>query len=135
MISPVWLDLHQNRWDKVGQTTGEQAGQAESSHLSHLHKSAVGHGKPLPIKAVPPVPPKKHIAEDFREAFEERAAVREFDGGLDRIEAERAAEDDLLVTINVRGLGRAEVRIPKTRADALALLELVEQFTDKATLQ
>ena len=30
-----------------------------------------------------------------REAFDERAAIREFDGGFNRKEAERLAHDDL----------------------------------------
>ena len=34
-------------------------------------------------------------AHAAREAFEERAAIREFDGGFNRKEAERLAHDDL----------------------------------------
>ena len=126
------------RGDNWGQFAGGTHEQRNVSPVSPTCPHSGGQSKPLQtlaVPSVPNVPNRKHIAEDFREAFEERAAIREFDGGLDRVGAERAAEDDLLVTVNVRGLGRAEVRIPKTRADALAMLELIEQFTDKATLQ
>ena len=38
-----------------------------------------------------PLPERMHDAEALREAFEERAAIIEYDGGLSRSEAERAA--------------------------------------------
>lgn len=38
--------------------------------------------------------PIRHWPADLREAFEERAAIREFDGGFPREEAERKAEAD-----------------------------------------
>jgi hypothetical protein len=54
----------------------------------------VGRCKPsihAAVPLVPPVPPEKHRNEIDREAFEERAAIMEFDGGLSRAEAERLA--------------------------------------------
>lgn len=50
-----------------------------------------GHGKPCIYQVVPNVPAKKHMNEIDSEAFEERAAIMEFDGGLSRAEAERLA--------------------------------------------
>ncbi len=55
-----------------------------------------GHGKPCihaAVPVVPNVPAKKHMNEIDREAFEERAAIMEFDGGLSRAEAERLAAE------------------------------------------
>ena len=37
-----------------------------------------------------------------REAFEERAAIREFDGGFNRKEAERLAHDDLRARVGAK---------------------------------
>lgn len=37
------------------------------------------------------IPASKYESESFIEAFEERAAIMEFDGGLNRNDAERAA--------------------------------------------
>ena len=47
--------------------------------------------KPAPIKACTPVTPDTARIEADREAFEERAAIMEYDGGLTRAEAERLA--------------------------------------------
>lgn len=60
-----------------------------------------GHRKPCihaVVPAVPNVPTKKHRNEIDREAFEERAAIMEFDGGLSRAEAECRAAESLGVT-------------------------------------
>lgn len=57
-----------------------------------------GHGKPCihaAVPVVPNVPANKHMNEIDREAFEERAAIMEFDGGLSRAEAERLAAESL----------------------------------------
>lgn len=43
-------------------------------------------------------------SESLREAFEERAAIMEFDGGLSREEAEAAALDDLLGPVRAADL-------------------------------
>lgn len=90
------------RWDTVGQASTsmfeEQAERMEMSHLSHLDESTVGRCKPsihAVVPRVPPVPPKNHMNEIDREAFEERAAIMEFDGGLSRAEAERLAAESL----------------------------------------
>lgn len=91
-----------NAGDMVGQTpvplTEKQAGRAETSHLSHPGQNTVGRGKSsihAAVPSVPPVPPKKHMNKIDREAFEERAAIMEFDGGLSRAEAERLAAESL----------------------------------------
>jgi hypothetical protein len=39
--------------------------------------------------------PWEGVTGDLLEALEERAAIREYDGGLHRLEAERAAAEDL----------------------------------------
>jgi hypothetical protein len=44
----------------------------------------------------PGVPGAEELPEAWREFFEERAAIREFDGGLPRAEAEAAALADVL---------------------------------------
>ena len=57
-----------------------------------------GHGKPCihaAVPVVPNVPTNKHMNEIDREAFEERAAIMEFDGGLSRSEAERLTAESL----------------------------------------
>lgn len=57
-----------------------------------------GHGKPCihaVVPVVPNVPANKRMNEIDREAFEERAAIMEFDGGLSRAEAERLAAESL----------------------------------------
>ncbi len=47
------------------------------------------------VPNVPAVPTKKQLSESEGEAFEERAAIMEFDGGLSRDEAERLAAESL----------------------------------------
>ncbi len=88
-----------NTGDMVGQASapviGKQAERVETSHLSHPGQNKVGRCKPSIHAAVPPVPPTKHMNEIDREAFEERAAIMEFDGGLSRAEAERLAAASL----------------------------------------
>ena len=66
--------------------------------MSPIRPQPWGHGKPCihaVVPAVPNVPAKKHMNEIDREAFEERAAIMEFDGGLSRAEAERLAAESL----------------------------------------
>lgn len=94
------------RGDTVGQRhailSRAEAERLEMSHLSHHDKNKVGRGKPCihaAVPLVPPVPPKKHMNEIDREAFEERAAIMEFDGGLFRAEAERLAAESLGVEL------------------------------------
>lgn len=98
--------LSGNTGDTVGQmpvpTIERQAEKLEMSHLSHPGKNKVGRCKPsihAAVPLVPPVPPKKHMNEIDREAFEERAAIMEFDGGLSRAEAERLAAESLGVEL------------------------------------
>lgn len=79
-----------------------------------------GHGKPCihaVVPAVPNVPAKNHRNEIDREAFEERAAIREFGGGLPREEAEAIAwhEDDrrrCAHCLNIRPGGICKVAEP-----------------------
>lgn len=89
-----------NTGDAVGQAPApmieRQAGRLKTSHLSHPGQYKVGRCKPsihAAVPLVPPIPPKKHINEIDREAFEEQAAIMEFDGGLSRAEAERLAAE------------------------------------------
>lgn len=61
-----------------------------------------GHGTPCVhavVPAVPNVPTKKHMNEIDCEAFEERAAIMEFDGGVSRAEAEQLAAVSLGMTV------------------------------------
>lgn len=60
-----------------------------------------GHGKPsihAAVPVVPNVPTENHMNEIDREAFEERAAIMEFDGLLSRAEAERLTAASLRMT-------------------------------------
>lgn len=77
---------------------GAAVSEPEARHLRHLKKSEVSERKPsIGAGSTPATPatPKdtcnraEHL--DTREAFEERAAIREFDGGQTRAEAERVA--------------------------------------------
>ncbi len=77
---------------------GAAMSEPEARHLRHLEKSEVSGLKPSigadSTPATPATPedtcnPAEHL--DTREAFEERAAIREFDGGQKRAEAEHAA--------------------------------------------
>ena len=74
---------------------GAAASEPEARHQRHQKKSEVSERKPSIGKGSTPATPKdicnraEHL--DTREAFEERAAIREFDGGLTRAEAERVA--------------------------------------------
>lgn len=86
----------QNAGGVVGHApaVAKQAERPAMSHLSHPRKNEVGRCKPsiyATVPLVPPVPQKKHMNEIDREAFKERAAIMEFDGGLSRVEAERLA--------------------------------------------
>lgn len=90
--------LPRNDGDTRGQApTPVIEGQAEKPDLSPMspnHPRPWGHGKPCihaAIPVVPNVPEEKHMNEIDHEAFEERAAIMEFDGGLSRAEAERRA--------------------------------------------
>lgn len=98
-----------NTGDMVGQASApvieKQSERVETSHPSHPGQNKVGRCKPsihAVVPLVPPVPPKKHMNEIDREAFEERAAIMEFDGGLSRAEAERLAA----ASLGIRGGGR-----------------------------
>lgn len=43
--------------------------------------------------------------------------------------------DAVILTLAIRGKGAGELRIPKSRYDAFALLELIERHTTRETLQ
>jgi hypothetical protein len=75
-------------------TTEAQALPLALSPVSPACPPLWGHAKPLQTLAVPVVPnapPQNDMNAIDREAFEERAAIMEFDGGLSRAEAERLA--------------------------------------------
>lgn len=46
-----------------------------------------------------------------------------------------ADPDAVILTLAIRGKGACELRIPKSRYDAFALLELIEKHTKRETLQ
>lgn len=46
-----------------------------------------------------------------------------------------ADPEAVILTLAIRGKGACELRIPKSRYDAFALLELIEQHTARETLQ
>jgi len=52
--------------------------------------------------ALPSSPPD---LDDYMAIFYERAAICEFDGGLDRVDAERVAMRQVLATFREQGLG------------------------------
>ena len=91
-----------NAGDTRGQATAPVIeGGNERSDLSYMSPNRPqpwGHGQPCiraVVPVVPNVPAKKHMNEIGREAFEERAAIMEFDVGLSRAEAERLAAESL----------------------------------------
>ena len=94
--------LPENAGDTRGQATAPVIeGKNERPDLSPMSPNRPqpwGHGKPCihaAVPVVPNVPAKKHVNEIDREAFEERAAIMEFDGGLSRSEAERLTAESL----------------------------------------
>ncbi len=56
------------------------------------HENNQGAGAVVPT--VPTVPTPSDIPDELRDRYEERAAIMEFDGGLDRAEAEHLARID-----------------------------------------
>lgn len=48
---------------------------------------------------------------------------------------EEVEPDTVLLTLAIRGKGACELRIPKSRYDGMALLELFERHTRRETLQ
>ena len=46
-----------------------------------------------------------------------------------------ADPEAVILSVAIRGKGACELRIPKSRYDALALLELIEKHTTRETLQ
>lgn len=52
------------------------------------------------------------------------------------VEAHDAIEPEaVILTVAIRGKATCELRIPKSRYDAFALMELIEQHTNRETLQ
>lgn len=103
---PAWLSTSPNMPQTLG-TNGDTpiAGVRNAPNMSPvvpILSPKVGTLKPS-ISAVSPlspvVPTENSKTEIDREAFEERAAIMEFDGGLSRAEAERRAAE-----LNERGL-------------------------------
>ena len=91
-----------NAGDARGQSPAPMIeGQDEKPELSPMSPNRPqpwGHGKPCihaAVPVVPNVPTNKHMSEIDREAFEERAAIMEFEGGLSCAEAERRAAESL----------------------------------------
>ncbi len=90
-----------NAGDTRGQSPAPMIeGQDEKPELSPMSPNRLqpwGHGKPCihALSPMSPMSPQKHMNKIDREAFEERAAIMEFDGGLSRAEAERLAAESL----------------------------------------
>ncbi|BBE09962.1 Uncharacterized protein MCB1EB_1801 [Mycoavidus cysteinexigens] len=91
---------------QLSKNSGDSWGQTQSTEKNVLQRSPIlspvspelkngwGQDKASVDKAVPivpDVPTQKSMNEIDREAFEERAAIMEFDGELSRAEAERLA--------------------------------------------
>ena len=96
----------ENAGDTRGQSpapvTERKDERPDLSPMSPNHPRPWGQGKPCihaAVPVVPNVPTEKHMNEIGREAFEERAAIMEFDGGLSRAEAERLAAESLGVEL------------------------------------
>tara|TARA_R110000868_G_scaffold45045_1_gene149787 strand:+ start:47402 stop:47698 length:297 start_codon:yes stop_codon:yes gene_type:complete len=52
---------------------------------------AENQGSGAMVPTVPGVPTVCNMSDELRDRYDERAAIREYDGGLDRAEAERLA--------------------------------------------
>lgn len=83
-------------WDTLGQppatSVSTPADNLSLSHLSHSPQKEVGHGDPFvhaAVPPVPPVPPEKSMNAIARDVFEDQAAIMEYDGVIERTQAER----------------------------------------------
>lgn len=79
------------------------------------------------------------IGKDARIVGDDSKAIRKLHGdpGL-RYEVEAHDDIDLeavILTLAIRGEAACELRIPKSRYDAFALMELIEKHTTRETLQ
>ena len=67
-----------------------------SEDVRHMEATKVTKAPSVPFVAPEWAPSRQNSPATIdREAFEERAAIREYDGGFNRKEAERLAHDDL----------------------------------------
>ena len=88
-------------WGHLGTNTRPVIeGQDERPELSPMSPKCPQpweHGKPSihAVSPMSPVSPRINTRTRLTEAFEERAAIMEFDGGLSRAEAERLAAESL----------------------------------------
>jgi len=75
----------------------EQDERPDFSPISPNSPQPWGHGKPSihAVSPISPISPRINTRTRLTEAFEERAAIMEFDGGLFRAEAERLAAESL----------------------------------------
>ncbi len=71
------------------------------------------------------------------ERIDKMAAKLEGDPGLRyAVQSHDEVEpDSVILTVAIRGKGACELRIPKSRYDGFALLELIEKHTTRETLQ
>ena len=69
------------------------------------------------------------------ERIEKMVAKLEADPDLRYAMATDADPYAVILTLAIRGKGACELRIPKSRCDAFALLELIEEHTRRETLQ
>ena len=88
-------------WPEV--TAAEPFDPVKSEDVCHIEATKVSKAPSVPFVA-PEWAPSRQIstATIDREAFEERAAIREFDGGFNRKEAERLAHDDLRARVGAK---------------------------------
>jgi hypothetical protein len=93
---------------------------------------------------------KSGIVAMLREAENDPVAPTPSDGRLDKVIGKLRDDPGLryamathcdvdpeavILTLAIRGKAASELRIPKSRFDALALLELIEKHTTRETLQ
>jgi len=88
------------------------------------------------VPPVPPVPPYQVITP-ADERISKMVNKLEGDPGLRYVmETHDEVEPDaVILTLAIRGKAACELRIPKSRYDGFALMELIEKHTTQGTLQ
>lgn len=115
------------------------ANPANPAKAAKAAKDGQAKGKPLARLATLALAnlPESASSSPADERIEKMIAKLETDPGL-RYAMETHAEIDLeavILTLAIRGKGACELRIPKSRCDAFALLELIEKHTMREILQ
>lgn len=93
------------RFDVRTRTRSPDPRQSTEAMLARFSRWGVrGPPKPEPVSLLSPMSPMLPVAgrqladADAQDAFEERAAIMEYDGGLPRAQAEALARDSLQLT-------------------------------------